>query len=794
MACPFLYLAFGLAAGIRLADLGALPAPAAAAGLAAALTAAWALFARRRDAAALAAVLTATVFLGAALTAAADARYERNGLRRLEAAAYGDFTGTLSQTPSPGLDRNDLFLRVDGVDLLGARDPTDGLLRVSVPRSAEFPTSLPFKAGDRLRVAARISPVREYRNFREPFTRLYLKSQGLHALASTKSPLLVERIGAAPRASLAALISGLRLRFQQALERDFADPRSPSGLTPEGAVLETLLLGGRGRLTPETTAAMQKTGLYHLLAISGAHIGMISALLFVLFRALRVPRRISFLALMVFLVLYALLVEGRASVLRAVLMSIGLLLAKLLEKDASLLNGIGASAFVLLLDNPFQLFDLGFQLTYAATLAIIVFTPRLAAALPRLPMKLGETLSMSLAAQAGVMPLIALAFNRVIFSGLLLNFIGIPLVGVIMAAGYIYLPAAVAAPGLAGPLASALSFLTRVFLASTHLLDGWTFASYRIPTPPALVVAGYYACLPLLLLPARYKRARGRAAAGFALFLTLLITYPFPSVSRGLKVTFLDVGQGDSILVEFPGRRKMLIDGGGLPAGTFDVGESVVAPFLWSKGIKALDVLALTHGHSDHLYGLPAIAADFRVREFWEADRPPMDPVYEKLAAALRGVPRMRSFRGFAWREGGVLIEVLAPPAGPTSAAPAENDRSMALRISYGRMAFLLTGDNGAEAERAILDAAPEDGLRSQVLKSPHHGSRGSSSPAFLAGVAPHIVVIPVGAGNRYGFPHAETLSRYAALGAEVFRTDLDGAVEIASDGERLTVRTAVRR
>jgi competence protein ComEC len=793
MGCPCLILASCLASGIWLADLGALPASAAAAGLAIALASAWALYLLKRNAASFAALVAATAFLGAGLFAAATARYEQNGLRRLAEAVYGDFTGTLTQTPSPALDRDFLFLRVDEVDIRGVRSRLAGNLRVSVPRSAEFPTSLPFKAGDRLKVSAQILPVREYRNFREPFTRMYLKTQLLHNLATTKSPLLVEKIGSAPRASPPALVSALRLRFQRTLERDFASTASPSGLTPEGAILETLLLGGRGRLTPETTSAMQKTGLYHLLAISGAHIGVISFLIFGLFRALRVPRRASCILLIALLVLYELLVEGRASVLRAVIMSIGFLLGKLLEKDSSLLNGIGASAFALLLANPFQLFELGFQLTFAATLAIILFTLRITAALPTLPLRIGETFAMSLSAQAGVMPLIALAFNRIIFSGLLLNFIGIPLVGLIMAVGYVYLPVAVAVPGAAPPLAAALAFLTKVFMLSTHLLDRWDFFSYRIPTPPAAVAAGYFVCLLFLLLPAKLRKARAFAAAGFALFFATLITYPFSSASRDLKVTFIDVGQGDSILVELPGRKKMLIDGGGLPTGAFDVGESVVAPFLWSKGIKRIDVLVLTHGHSDHLYGLPSIAADFRIGEFWEADSPPMDPVYEKLKASLRGTAQARAFRGFSRREGGVEIDALSPPPGGPPASPADNDRSLALRIAYGQASFLLTGDIGADAERGILASGPAD-LRSLVFKSPHHGSRGSSSPEFLAAAAPRVVVISVGGGNRYGFPHPDVLARYAVAGAAVFRTDLDGAVELSSDGNRIAVRTAVRR
>jgi competence protein ComEC len=538
---------------------------------------------------------------------------------------------------------------------------------------------------------------------------------------------------------------------------------------------------------------MQKTGLYHLIAISGAHIGIISLLIFGLLRFARVPLRLSYGVLVILLLLYAVLVEGRASVLRAVIMSIAFLVGKLFWKDAHLLNTIGLSAFAILSVNPFQLFDMGFQLTFAATLAILVFMPKIMALVPKLPLKIGETFAMSVAAQAGVMPLIALSFNRIIFSGLLLNFIGIPLVGLIMAAGYLYLPLALLSRTLSGPIAAGLTFLIKAFMASTHLLDRFAFLSYRIPTPPVLVIAGYFLGLLLLGGPARSRKIRIAEAAGFGLFFAALILYPFPSGSRDLKITFIDVGQGDSILLQFPGRRTMLVDGGGLPVGTFDVGESVVSPFLWSKGLKSIDTLVLTHGHPDHLNGLPAVAANFRIGHYWEAFSPPAESKYAALGAALgTGIAPQRIFRGFSVREGDVRIEALSPRETEPLPVTTDNDRSLVLRITYGSTAFLLAADIGINAEDDILAGGSD--VRSQVLKSPHHGSSTSSSESFLAAVAAKFIVISAGAGNRAGLPHPAILDRYRKTGARILRTDLDGAIEFSSDGTAVSVRTAVPR
>ena len=228
-------------------------------------------------------------------------------------------------------------------------------------------------------------------------------------------------------------------------------------------MLEALLLGEDGRLDEPTVENLQKTGLYHLFAISGGHIAIINLLLFSLFRLVRMSRRASSLALGVFLVFYTVLVEGSPSVLRATLMTLAFLGGRLLWKDVHVLNTIAASAFVLLLANPASLFDIGFQLTYAATLTIILFTPPLLARLPRLPLKTAELAGLSVTAALGASPIVARSFNRVAFSSLILNFPAIPLVGLIMGVGYAFLPFAAAFPGAAGPPAALLRLLVAVF-------------------------------------------------------------------------------------------------------------------------------------------------------------------------------------------------------------------------------------------------------------------------------------------------------------------------------------------
>jgi competence protein ComEC len=754
------------------------------------LAAAWAFYIARRDGPAIVTVLLAVAAAGAALCVLADRAHESNPLHRFEAPDYVDVTGTLVASPGREPDRDILLLRLGSVREKGKTRTVPGNLRLTVPFPAGVRKRLDLHTGDRIRAAVRLSSGGDFRNFGGFSYDLYLKGRRIHRRAFTKSSLLVERIAGGSGRTLAGAVSRLRTALQADLEARFPSADG-TDISPAGAVLEALLLGEDGRMDPGTVLSLQETGLYHLFAISGGHIAIITVLLFSLLRLLRMSPRASSAALVPFLVFYTLLVEGSPSVLRATFMTLALLVGRLLWKDVRALNTISFSAFILLAANPFSLFDAGFRLTYAATLAIILFYTPILGRLPRLPLKTGEMTALSLSALLGVLPILAASFNRVTFASLVLNYAAIPLVGLIMGTGYAFLPLALALPCLAGPPAAALKLMVELFGRLSHLLDGVPFLSYRVPTPHGWTVAGYYVFLGLILLKPRFRGQRLLVAAVFTAFLAALITYPFsPSCDR-LKVTMIDVGQGDSLLVEFPGRTRMLVDGGGFAASPFDVGEKVVSPVLWRKGIRRIDYLVLTHPHADHLNGLVAVARNFRIGEFWEACAPRDDPVHAVLLAALpSSTVRRRPARGFRLQVAGITVEALQPAADALDAGgDAANDRSLVLRIAAGPTAFLLPGDIGEAAERRLAETAGD--FHSSVLKAPHHGSASSSSAAFLDRVRPACVLISVGEDNRFGFPAPQVLERCRLLGAEVFRTDLHGAVEVEADGGRVRVRTA---
>ena len=792
MSFPFLFIALSLASGILVSSLLSFSPAILIFSLLVCLGCAWLLFLNKKEKLSFLSLLLTTIILGASLHTFSNKSYEANPLLKLKDTEYIDFYGKLYRSPSRGQDSSILFIKVERVVHHNKEEKIKGKIRITVPTSQEFPSSLDLFVGDKIKVSAHLFLNEGFRNFKTFSIKKYLQSQNIHGRAFSKSPLLIERLQPGKKFSPLRLISIIHRKLQQKIEKYFSSAKS-SSLSSQGAILEALLLGDRARMSPSDTQSLQKSGIYHLFAISGAHIAIISFFLFSFFKLLRIPLRLSYLLVIVFILFYSFLVEGRASVVRATVMTLAFLVGKLIWKNVNLINTISIAAFFLLLFNPFDIFNSGFQLTFAAALFIILFFPRIIKYLPRLPLRISEMFAISLAAQLAVMPIMASTFNRVTFSSVILNFAAIPLTALIMASGFVFFPLSLASPFLAQFLAKGIKFLIDLLISCSYLFDKIHFFSYRIPSPHLLTIIGYFLFFCLLLLPPKFKRQKLVFFLFFLVFFALLISYPFPSRSKNLRLTFIDVGEGDSILVEFPGYKKMLVDGGGLPGASFDIGENVVSPFLWKKGIKKIDYLVLTHAHPDHFYGLKAVARNFKISEFWEAFSPAKDEAYNEFKESLApSILCRRIFRGQSLQEGRVRIDVLHPEEAEAIVQSADNEQSLVLRLEYAETSFLLTGDIGADSEKKILEYTANP--KSLVLKSPHHGSSSSSSKDFLERVGPRIVVISVGEGNRYGFPHPDVIKTYEEMGLKVYRTDIHGAVEVSSDGQIISIRTASGR
>jgi competence protein ComEC len=502
-------------------------------------------------------------------------------------------------------------------------------------------------------------------------------------------------------------------------------------------------------------------------------------------------------------VAYATIAGHHVSTTRALVMVLAYMFAVVIERAREAVASLALACIIICIAIPGSSADVGFELSFASVLTIVLGMRRYAAWLERRradragiatsqvelawEWALGY-LAVSWWAMLGVAPLTALYFNQFSIVGLVANAVVVPVMGLggtliglaAAAMSFIWMPAAVTMLWIAGRFITAGNLLADWFAQ-------WPMAWVRVFTPTSIEIALAYATLfTWLMWPRRrVEKVKGTprlglhhaVLAGLALAVIFDAKWWFDERYRSgdLRVTFLSVGEGDAAVVQFPGKRAMVIDGG--PAWRdFDLGERVVARYLWARKILHVDWVALSHPDQDHFGGLDFIARNFSPNEFWNVAVENHDTSYQQLLATLNELKipiRQIDAKSSARDIEGVHLVAMNPQLG---ASTSRNNASMVLRLEYRGTSFLFTGDLEASGEAALLVSSRN--LRSTILKVPHHGSHTSSSAAFVAASRPQVAVISLGYRNRFHFPAPEVVDRYHSLGARIMRTDDDGAIE----------------
>ncbi|HJU05493.1 MAG TPA: DNA internalization-related competence protein ComEC/Rec2, partial [Nitrospiraceae bacterium] len=639
----------------------------------------------------------------------------------------------------------------------------------------------------------------------------YLQRQGIDAVASISGPGKLRILQ--PEASAAQWLSWTWIDEW----RDRIREAAMTSLTGSALGLYLgMVIGEPDYLTPEVRDLFMATGTVHILSISGSHLGLIAFLAYAVVSAICrrlpaswllslsrhiTPTRLTALVTVVPVTFYTLLAGSQVATVRSLIMILVFLLAVWLGRENYLLPALAGAAWLILLSDPRALFDISFQLSFLSVLAIALTVARQA----RNPESDAEMLTwlakswkwlrtyllISGAVTVMTLPIVAYHFNQIAWLGVLANLVVIPYAGFVVVplglgsalwlliSGNETLPAASINQAVSDGLVQVVEVLAKIPGAEWHVAS---------PAVPALVV--FYVTLILVWRGHRILWLPGSAAALGALLVIWWVWSPRDwSDGETLRVTFLDVGQGDATVIELPDGRTILIDGGAAYE-TLDMGRAVVGPFLWDRGITRLDHVIGTHPQLDHVGGLAWTVRKFRVGRYWGNGLSREEPFYQRLQAnlAVEGLHEEVAEAGRLIIDSGPCrLRVLNPPDG-RQAAPSPihahsgammNNLSVVTRLDCGLHSFLFPADIEAETIARLQKSDPQ--FTARVIKVPHHGARSSLHTEWISRAHPEAAVISVGRANAYGHPAPAVLHTYEGEGIRVFRTDRQGAIQITA-------------
>ena len=649
-----------------------------------------------------------------------------------------------------------------------------------------------FQYGDVLQVTGQLQRPKGRRNPGGFDYRATLARKNIHTvlLASKFSP--IQRTGEIRGCYIfRKVIYPVRRYILQMIDKTMSPSTRP--------LLQALLIGERGNIPPELRDSFSRAGIMHVLAVSGLHVGFVLIILTTVLGLLRIPYPARVLLIILGLVFYVLLTEARDPVVRAAIMAGVYLMGTLIERRTIPFNVIGVAALIILLIRPQDLFDAGFQLSFIAVSSIVYFYQKLRTT-PFL-IKLHRRFSknaignaiwtlflISFAAQIGIIPMVAYYFNRIPLLSLLVNIFAIPIVGLIVALGFTSSILGILSPWIAAVYGALNQEIVTIFYKVISWIGSMPFSHIIVPSPNILLISSYF-FLMLFLFHLRNSTLRKRFA--FLLLIGLNLSVWKAALAKdGCQLSWIqfDVGQGDAALLRLPLGRIFLFDGGDKHP-FFDNGERVIAPYLRRTGIRKIDIVFLSHPHDDHVGGLIYILNHFEVGEII------MTPMHyeSELYQRFQGIVNEKKIP-IRWVTGsdslefpGVKFFLFSPKGNQNKKVDLSDDvnnRSLIVRVLYGKTRLLFMGDAEKQAEEDILKSGRI--LACDGIKVGHHGSATSSTFPFLRCIRPKHAVISVGEHNRFRHPSMSVIRRFQLLGSDVHRTDREGAVILRSDGKQL--------
>ncbi|MBA7615602.1 ComE operon protein 3 [subsurface metagenome] len=682
----------------------------------------------------------------------------------------------------PNQEKISLKVKVSQIEREDYSIKTQGLILVNT-----YLGNCPYEYGDVLKLKGKLERPIKQKNFGEFDYELYLAREKIFTYLNIWQEKDIQKIGEDDSNFLVYFSLSARDKIKEISKQTLPPPYN--------YLLIGMLLGEKGFIPPNLKEVFAEAGIMHILAVSGLHVGIIAMALFALLSMLKLPNKLKLFTLILILIIYASITGFRPSVLRATIMFILLIGGKLINRNRNLNISLFFAAFLILLLNPLILYDAGFLLSFIVTLFIINLSPILQELFYKIVVWIKNPLAVSTAAWIGIFPLSAYFFSKVSIISIVSNIFIIPLTGIAVILGFVTFFIGLVSISLAGIVANINYLVLNLITFIAKSFSSLPFAFIYVAQPSIMVIALYYLTV-FFIIEIFYKKILSHKIKKkttlivlSVIFLIIIVQVFYPA--DNLKVNFINVGEGDCILIEAPNKINILIDGGGTPQSNFDVGNKIVIPYLRRKGINKINLLVLTHPHLDHLEGLLPVIREFRVDMVLDSGLICDSSEYKEFLSLIlkKGIPYHQAKAGDNFIFSNNLEIFLLNPLYDSDFYDESdfNNASIVVKLFYKNADFLFTGDIEEATEKKLL--VWQNILQSDILKVGHHGSETSTNLEFLDKVNPSIAVITVGK-NHFGHPSQKIIERLKDRNIQIYRTDENGTIIIRTNGQEYWIRT----
>lgn len=645
---------------------------------------------------------------------------------------------------------------------------------INIKMSQDIPS---IKYGDSLYIEGEFKQPEEARNYKGYNYKQYLKTKKIIGTVELEKAKIL-------KSSNGSFIHNIQKYIKDTINGTLTDE--------EGNLLLAILLGDKDKLSEDIQESFKTSNLSHMLAVSGAHVSyIILGLTYVLQNSI-IGKKNGKIVCIIFLLVFMAITNFTPSVTRACIMAVLTLFSGIIYRKSDVYTNISVAALITLIFNPYNLLDLGFQLSYGGTIGIIIFIKRIQGkkSNSKVINYIKQMALVSIYANIIIIPIMMYHFNTVSFTFIISNIMASPILGIIVITGFLFIIASITVKPLTRLIAIFIKPILSILIKISQICSKLPFSNILVVTPYMFNVISYYAIILYCIKSKKNNKCKIIICLLIVLILINFIIYIFP---QKLRIFFIDVGQGDSTLIITPDKKTVLIDGGG--SDSFDVGEKVLLPYLLDRRILKVDYVLISHFDTDHCGGILTIMEKVKVKNIIISEQAEHSENYERFKKLMinKKIRLIEVKKGDKIKIGRYSeFKILFPTSRLLSENPLNNN-SIVAQFNYNNFKMLFTGDIEKLAEQQILKTEKAE-IRADILKVAHHGSKTSSIPEFIKAVRPKIALIGVGKNNTFGHPNQQTIKNLENIKCRIYRTDLQGEIIIKIDQKgRMNVKSKLK-